>query len=77
MDANETDKVAAKVSSQILECENSIDYTTLLKTFYHAKLTTIKKRRKQVERHTHKSPTMQNLELRFSKAIATLQREKT
>ena len=30
-----------------------------------------------MERHTHKSPTMQNLELRFSKAIATLQREKS
>ena len=55
----------------------SWDYTTLLKTFYHARRTIIKKRRKQSGRYTQKSLTMQNLELRFSNAIATLQREKS
>ena len=77
MTAKETDKVAATVSRQILDSGFNADYENLLGMFSQVKFNITEKRSKTPKRYTPKSPTMRNLELRFTNAIASLQQEKS
>ena len=73
----EMEYLGASVSRQILESGSSADYRTLLEMFYQVKGTITKKHRKNPGHKIHKSPLMQNLGRRFSKAVKILQRDKS
>ena len=75
--AKEMDHIAATVTRQILTSGSSADYNALLKMFSQVKGNITRKRRKISRYKTNKSPTMQNLERRFSNATKTLLREKS